>query len=339
MNKKVLFFLAIFILILSFFANFYLSKTGKRSRASEGEKVKVIFNPSSLSGQPNSQFPQVKIQGQPINSSNNPISMIIRGYRFNLNFDKNLLELVSLTYPSFCPEVSGVSSTIQDANNSGLIKVACANLTSSGYTMVSNSFSDLLTIVFKAKSTNGSTNLFIDKNVASSGFSKINQDGILTIIPFAESSSFSLSMIIGSSITTNSTPSPDSVNLNIKLKFQGITRNPAASDTMDVRVKLGGTQSTEYKTATFTVDDNGVWSGSVSFNTAPGSGYIVYIKGPKHIQKKVCVNNPSESYPGSYRCAVGEITLNAGVNDLDFSRIFMLAGDLPQQDGVVNSYV
>ncbi len=362
MNKKVLFFLAVLILVFTFFANFYLSKTGRRSRASEGEKVKVIFNPSSLSGQPNTQLSAVKIQGQPLSSSNNPTSITIRGYRFNLNFNKNLLEVVSLTYPSSCPEVAGVSSTVGEANNSGLIKVACANTTSSGYLMPSN-FSDLLIIVFKARSNSGNTNLTIDESFANSGFSKIKTDGTLGVVSFADSSNFSLSVIISSpssntpNLTPTSTPIPTStptptpttegesgVTLNLKLKFQGIPQKPA-NQYNKLTVKITAVSSSGIKkeaNVDFTADDindnKGVWLGKVNLSLTPGSGYRILVKGPKHIQKKVCVNNPSESYPGSYRCAVGEITLKAGVNDLDFSGILMLAGDLPEQDGVVNSY-
>ncbi|MFN4213059.1 MAG: dockerin type I domain-containing protein [Microgenomates group bacterium] len=359
LNKKLIFLLVIFILALSFFANLYLSKIGRRSRATEGEKVKVIFNASSFSGGPNTQFSPVKIQGQPLGSNNNPISITIRGYRFNLNFDKNLLEVVSMTYPSSCPEAVGISSTVQEANNSGLIKVACASLTASGYVM-SSSFSDLLTVVFKARSESGNANLSIDTNVTNSGFSKIKQDGSLVVVPFADSSNFSLSVTIGGSSGNSPTPTPnvttppgqqptntpiptntpaseDNVTLNLKLKFQGITKKPTTNK-MNVRVKLGGSQSTDYQTSEFTVDENGVWSGTVSFNTSPGSEFTVYVKGPKHIQKKVCHVTPTESWAGTYRCANGQINLQAGVNTLDFSGILMLAGDLPEQDGVVNSY-
>lgn len=137
--------------------------------------------------------------------------------------------------------------------------------------------------------------------------------------------------------TATPTPPPGNVTLNLKLKFQGILKKPTTT-TMSVRIKLGGSQSTDYQTAMFTADDNGVWSGMVGFNTTPGSGFIVYVKGPKHIQKKICAITPTETSPGTYHCGQGAITLANGANTLDFSGVLQLGGDLPDQDSVVNSY-
>jgi len=134
---------------------------------------------------------------------------------------------------------------------------------------------------------------------------------------------------------------PGNIVINLKLKFQGIIGRPTAGDQMNVRVKLGGgslSQPTDYQTATFTVGDGGIWSGQVSFNVPAGGGYRVYVKGPKHLQKKVCVATPSEESPGVYRCADGAITLADGENDLNFSGIYQLVGDLPEQNGFVDAY-
>jgi hypothetical protein len=143
------------------------------------------------------------------------------------------------------------------------------------------------------------------------------------------------------------TPAPaTTVSLALKLKLQGITKKPANSNPISVQVKLGGGSlngETAPQTTQFTVDDNGVWTGKVSFLlVSPGSGYRVYVKGPKHIQKKVCVVTPTETDPGTYHCADGAITLKAGDNSFDFSGITQMAGDLPQtgtqQNGIIDSY-
>ncbi|MCX7881495.1 MAG: dockerin type I domain-containing protein [Patescibacteria group bacterium] len=138
--------------------------------------------------------------------------------------------------------------------------------------------------------------------------------------------------------TPTTTPAPESVTLNLKLKFQGILKKPTSTDKMNVKVKLGGRQSADPKIVTFTSDNNGVWSGSVNFNVTTGSGYLVYIKGPKHLQKKICDPLPTETVPATYHCGQGKITLSAGNNNLDFSGIFLSSGDLPNQDGVSDSY-
>jgi hypothetical protein len=139
---------------------------------------------------------------------------------------------------------------------------------------------------------------------------------------------------------------PTTVALALKIKLQGVSKKPAKADPINVQVKLAGgslTAATEYKTISFTVNDAGEWSGKASFDKIPtGSGYRVYIKGPKHISKKVCDAAPTEATPGSYHCGDGKITLQAGDNTLDFSKIIQLGGDLSEaggkQNGIIDAY-
>ena len=130
----------------------------------------------------------------------------------------------------------------------------------------------------------------------------------------------------------------------MKLKFQGITKKPK-DELNRIRVKVSLSHdslkqvNSEY--GEFTCDDSGIWTGIVNFKSVvPQEGYKILVKGPKHIQKKICTATPSESSFGNYRCLSGDdlITIYEGSNDFDFSGIYMLAGDLPNQDGVVNSY-
>lgn len=84
-----------------------------------------------------------------------------------------------------------------------------------------------------------------------------------------------------------------------------------------------------------------IWQGEVAIpGVSAGDKYSILIKGPKHLQRKLCQNNPTErveeGFP--YRClGTGQITLAASANDLDFSGVLLQAGDLPTQDGVVNA--
>ncbi|MDO8497041.1 MAG: M4 family metallopeptidase [bacterium] len=144
-------------------------------------------------------------------------------------------------------------------------------------------------------------------------------------------------------VSPTPTSLPNSVVLTLKLKFQGITGKVARSDlnTMKVRVTLAGTtQSARIEQyGNFTSGNNGIWTGRVDFPTIPAGNYKVFVKGPKHIQKKLCVTSPTETQPGSYRCRAGEmISLVKGNNALDFSGITFFVGDLPEQDGLVNSF-
>lgn len=134
---------------------------------------------------------------------------------------------------------------------------------------------------------------------------------------------------------------PGNLKVNMKLRMQCILNKPRGAQTMKVKVGLGDgkLKATQYETGDFKVDDKGFWNGSVTFKAPAGGGYKLIPKGNMHMQKKVCVNNPSEDYPGSYRCDKGAITLKDGENTIDFSKIVMLSGDLPpgDQDGISNA--
>ena len=67
---------------------------------------------------------------------------------------------------------------------------------------------------------------------------------------------------------------------------------------------------------------------------------MLLIKGPKHIQKKICDDVPTETFGGTYRCRINssKISIPSQTVNLDFSNIVFLVGDLPEQDGVVDSY-
>ena len=149
-------------------------------------------------------------------------------------------------------------------------------------------------------------------------------------------------------IATETTSS--GIKLNLSLKFQGIQREPMADlNSMQVAVRLvkEGEESGTIipsQTGIFTVDDNevGVWHGTVTFLDVTSGNFKVYIKGPRHIQKKICEDNPKDmGAVGSYYCKIGESVPLVSLpeeNDLDFSEIYLLSGDLPEQNGIVDSY-
>jgi len=145
-------------------------------------------------------------------------------------------------------------------------------------------------------------------------------------------------------LTCAAVPTPTggvgNVNLKMKLKFQGINKLPAAGqNSMVAKVKVykEGLSTPTDGTGTFTADANGVWSGTVPVNLAAVDGkYKILIKGPQHIQKKICDSAPTETSLGIYQCSSGNITLIAGDNDLDLSGIIILVGDL-DQNGIVDS--
>lgn len=143
-------------------------------------------------------------------------------------------------------------------------------------------------------------------------------------------------------------PSPASgVTLDLKLHFQGITGLPAA-DRNAMKVKFtvagGGLAQPMVKTGDFISDGTGIWTGSINFPDLSAGTYTIFIKGPRHVQKKICDIAPDDhGVVGRYFCRAGSagVTLTMGANNLDFSNIWLLSGDLPLadggQDGVIDS--
>lgn len=131
------------------------------------------------------------------------------------------------------------------------------------------------------------------------------------------------------------------VDFVMKLSFQGIVSQPTNRKTMDVRVALvgGALQDPKVKQVSFTQENDKIWKGQVTFEGVQmGDGYYLLVKGPKHIQKRICDLVPTESSPGTYSCFKGEITIDAQTEEVNLGGILLMVGDLPDQDGVVDAY-
>ena len=144
---------------------------------------------------------------------------------------------------------------------------------------------------------------------------------------------------------TPTTGAQGNTTLNFKLKFQGISgRVITQFVTQPVKITLVPKtgMNTTIEGVEFRIlptEQNGIWTGSKQINLSQNATeYSIYVKGPKHLQKKICDAVPIETYEGSYRCGGGNISINQGVNNFDFSKIILLVGDLPTQDGFVNAY-
>jgi len=153
-------------------------------------------------------------------------------------------------------------------------------------------------------------------------------------------------------ITNTPTPSPTIVatltpiptgfidaKVNYRIKFQGITGKPKNANSVDVKLGIyrADGEQIDSRTVTFTPQTDGAWVADTEYKNIPNTDYFVTIKGPKHLQKKICEINPIETVSGTYRCKDEKINLKAGNNTLDFTDIYMLAGDLPLQNGIVDA--
>lgn len=281
-------------------------------------------------------------------------------YKIVVNFNKDKVSVDNINY------IVGVASTAHNAdtnaskttiNNSGQILLVGLINDVDGQVIPSGIGTGLVQITFKSKVTDP---YVITIDSSQSSLVKVKADYSLETVPL---SGASLAINGGAGPTaTQGPPAPsptqggptattspnatatqvpgNDFTLNLKLKFQGVLNKPGGGrDKMMVRVTAVSSGNSQSKTAEFTADNNGIWTGSVTFTGMPiRPNYKVLIKGPKHIQKKVCVATPTETYPGTYGCADGNINIVAGTNNLDFSGIYQLVGDLPNQDGIVNSY-
>lgn len=133
------------------------------------------------------------------------------------------------------------------------------------------------------------------------------------------------------------------VKLNLKLAFQGIVKDRTLEDKkMKVRVILVDEPATiEYP---FQVDftyqrDSGTWNSFVEISAIDiNKKYKFFIKGPMHIQKRICENIPNaDTGANNYQCSTGNISLVEGENNFDFKDVILMTGDLPVQDGIVDS--
>jgi len=263
---------------------------------------------------------------------------VLRGYKTKINFDKAKLAFKSIQYKVGVVS-AGLGNTTTDGttvNSNGFVDIVGEDTTATGYVSTAANGAELVSLTFTALSTTGTSVL-----TNSSSFYSVNAD--TSLFDSWTVTAQNLDINGGGVIPTNGptgTQTTGNVNLKMKLKFQGINKLPATGqNSMVVKVKIykEGVSAPTDGTGTFTADANGVWSGTISVNLAALAGkYKILVKGPQHIQKKICDSVPSETSPGIYRCSDGNIILTAGDNNLDLSGILMLVGDL-DQNGIVDS--
>lgn len=309
----------------------FFNQNAPKSKAT-GETMNLSFSPSTQTATANQDF-TVSVLAKP------SINTVLRGYKTKVNFDKTKLAFKSIQYKVGVVS-AGLGNTTGDVatvNSNGFVDVIGEDTTASGYVSTAVNGAELVSLTFTALSTTGASVTMSD-----SSFYSINADTSLFDGWTVAAQNLDVNGV-GPTLTPIPTPTggaSGNVNLKMKLKFQGINKLPATGgNSMVVKVKIykEGVAVPTDGTGTFTADASGVWSGTVPVNlTAVNGKYKVLVKGPQHIQKKICDSTPSETSPGIYRCSDGNITLAVGDNNLDFSGVVLLSGDL-DQNGIVDS--
>lgn len=329
MKKEVLKIATIFLItigVVLWGLNYIFFGPAPKSKAA-GETMNLSFTPATTTVAANADFTVSVL----IKSSANTV---LRGGKIKVNFDKTMLSFKSIEYKAGAVS-AGLGNTTADAaaiNANGFVDIVAENTTSTGGVLPAAYGVELASLTFTALSTTASTVTMTD-----SSFYSVNSDGSL----------FDTWTIAAQNLDVNEGgETTGNVKLNLKLKFQGINKKPKDElnfikgkiEGMIIGTNEGFTSTTE---GNFLVksDDNGVWSGTVGIylpQSALGKKFTLYIKGRRHIQKKICDSVPTEASPGTYRCPTGNINLVAGDNNLDFSGILLLVGDL-DQNSIVDS--
>lgn len=323
------FFLIIFLFLLFFYQVFFPKKMIYKSKATQG--ASLILTADKIEVRAGEKFILTikMISGAPI---------LIQSFKINLNFDPENIEVKEnginyLVGQPSNPLGADTNQNITAVNNNGVIKLYSEITNPAEGLLVANEI-EIGKINFIAKKN--SSFQIITNN---SSYFKVNNDYTISPLAFAETY---LNFNQKNNEITNT--SSDKVKLNLKIKFQGILKPPPNEyQKMNVRIIVKNEITNVVKTEEFTFSGVNFWQkNNILIDVPEGLNYTILIKGPKHIQKKICDQNPSESRlgPGTYTCSNGKISLKKGINDLDFSGILLLVGDLPvggAQDGVVNS--
>lgn len=356
---SIIFFVTVFAVVWAL--NYIYFGQAPKSKAA-GETVSLSFSPSTVSG---TTGLTTTIKALP------SAAITLRGYKFKVSFDKNKVQITDINYRigTVSLGLGDSNSTLSSVNTKGVIAVQ-GEIYGVGQPLLTTSPTDVVIITFTSTTASSTATItegtfyiigadFSISPASASASNSLSVNGgtgptntpVPTVTPGGPTATPIPTVTPGGpTLTPNPTVTDGAsgnVNLKMKLKFQGITTKPPTDALNFIKGKIEGRivgtnegfASGPEGNFLVTSDNNGVWSGTVNINlpqSSLGKKYTLFIKGRRHIQKKICDSVPSETSPGIYRCYDGNITLVAGDNNLDFSGIILLVGDL-DQNGIVDS--
>ena len=328
-----------------------LNRTGNkntyRTRAEQALSVGLKFDKDSVVAPVNTDFTTtIKVAAG---------AYPVQGYSFGLDFDKNQLQVKSIEYKVgvVSAGIGDDTKTVSTVNSRGYMHIQGEVQEESG--KVISTDMDLVTLTFTVKTTTGSSIKL--SSIVPPQIIKLESTGqlnpvVVDMSPLTVNQTSAVTPTVPAATATTApsgtraptaTPGPN-IGFTFKLRFQGIQRKPEDKyNKMTVKLTLVDSQNSSSKITAntdFSTDGSGIWTGSANFaGASPSKTYKILVKGPKHIQKKICNIAPTESTPGAYHCEAGNvIALTSSNMTLDFSGILLFVGDLPPQDGVVDSY-
>jgi hypothetical protein len=158
-------------------------------------------------------------------------------------------------------------------------------------------------------------------------------------------SNTTITPIASPSNSPNPTQAQESTNHNVtldmKVRLQGVVVQPREAyreQSMKVLVLSTDKAYRKEQTIPFTAGNDAVWSGTIDLSNVPiEKTFQIFVKGNKHLQRKVCALIPNETVSGQYDCNNGQIQFVEGINLVNMSSIYVLAGDIPIQNGIIDS--
>lgn len=327
---KILFIFLTFILFVFFSLRYiFFQVKPPKSKAADESPISLSFDPPSATVEQGKEL----ILTAKIKANQN--SALLRGYSIKTIFDKNKLQLKKIEYklgnPS--PDIGDTDQNSPTIIDKGEINIIGEIPNPTGLIINTNEI-ELVKLSFNVLSSNGTT--IYTQNT----FYTINSDSSLKE---NDLSSIKIDINGGGSIPTisptGSTISSGNTNLKLKIKLQGINKKiDDKYNLLRIKGKIVCGSFVNEGVGDFKNDDKGIWSGTIAFNffSPSQNNCILYLKGQKHLQKKICDPNPTEDKTGTYRCSDGKINISKGENIFDLSQITLLSGDL-DQNGVVDS--
>jgi|GEM_PF-6019767 len=266
----------------------------------------------------------------------------ISGAEMKLTYDPTYLEYGNGGATGFVP-VSDAAYDIVDEivdTDAGTVDIVLVNTSDVEYS--SHQFSFL----FRAKQDLTNEDVFALQNKVSVQLQQ-NPEFVGTAGGGAVEFESSTTAVTLATIRINADTNQDSHlligNLNpqitFKVRFQGIVGLPAHASTLQTKVTIssdkGGAKNISVP---FIPQADGTWIGKAELKDISNLETFAFtLKGPKHLAKVFCEADPTETTGGTYRCTGEKIVLKDGENVFDFSKVIILAGDIPTQNGIIDA--
>jgi hypothetical protein len=329
-NNKKIFLLggAILIILGLFLSLLFLNQNKSLNKSAYGAGTLTLVSSSASPGVNDEVFVEVRLTTTEKAPS----------FDVTLGYDPAKIEVVSFGTKGFEKgPLYGVADTFNNNATTGKVTFGSSYLDVGSTNFPTGTNIVLGKIKIKGKVA-GEATISFDPATRIIGYNPGNADTYITI-----GTKNPLSITFGQGGTTIApTQAPTKFKINFSVKFQGVTEK-RPDQKVKVIVKKGAEEES-FTNVNVVANDSGVYSGSVNVTKFdPGSGFLVYIKGPRHLAKKFCVNNqvgrcnPEQSF-----------TFTSGDNNLSLigtttTSTYLEGGDLPnpndgfKQDGVANS--